>query len=173
MRCSSTLTKIVLKLTLEQLADNESRKYGGCPILGTQTQAQLTKIYGKEDTTTILQGTQTKLILKSVDHETANLTADIIGRQEIKSITENYSRSRRPGRNGNGRTDGFNEQYREVYAVMPDEIKSLPKLSGYLKIDKYCAPVKLKARNFPPCARSFVPLQNHKPQSIQQQWGNR
>jgi len=149
---------------------SESRKYGGCPILGTQTQAQLTKIYGKEDTATILQGTQTKLILKSVDHETASLMADIIGKQEIKSITENYSRSRRGGRNGNGRTDGFNEQYREVYAVMPDEIKSLSKLSGYLKIDKYCAPVRLKGRNFPSCARSFVPLQSHKPQSIEEQW---
>ncbi|MEM7554614.1 MAG: type IV secretion system DNA-binding domain-containing protein [Cyanobacteria bacterium P01_A01_bin.84] len=151
---------------------SEGRKFGGCPILGTQTQAQLTKIYGSEDTATILQGTQTKLILKSVDHETANLMADIIGKQEIKSITENYSRSRRGGRNGNGRTDGFNEQFREVYAVMPDEIKSLPKLSGYLKIDKYCAPVQLKGKNFPPCARSFVPLQDHKPQSIQEQWGD-
>ena len=149
---------------------SESRKFGGCPILGTQTQAQLTKIYGREDTATILQGTQTKLILKSVDHETASLMADIIGKQEIKSITENYSRSRRGGRNGNGRTDGFNEQYREVYAVMPDEIKRLSKLTGYLYIDEYCAPVKLKARNFPPRARSFVPLTNHKPQSIQEQW---
>ena len=151
---------------------SESRKYGGCPILGTQTRSQLTKIYGEEDTKTILQGTQTKLILRSVDHETANSMADIIGKQEIKSITENYSRSRRAGRNGNSRTDGVNEQFREVYAVMPDEIKSLPKLSGYLKIDKYCARVKLKARNFPPCARNFVPLQIYKPQSIQEQWEN-
>lgn len=146
------------------------RKFGGCQILGTQTQAQLTKIYGREDTATILQGTQTKLILKSVDHETATLMANIIGNQDVKSIIENYSRSRRSGRNGNGRTNGFSQQYREVYAVMPDEIKRLPKLSGYIYIDKYCAPVKLKARDFPVRARSFVPLPNHKPQSIQEQW---
>lgn len=128
---------------------SESRKYGGCPILGTQTKSQITKIYGRDDTSTILQGTQTKLILRSVDHETAESMADIIGKQEYIHIAENYSRSRRAGRSGNSKTDSFNEQIRESYAVMPDEIKGLSKLSGYLKIDKYCAPVKLKPKNFP------------------------
>ena len=149
---------------------SESRKYGGCPILGTQTKSQITKIYGKDDTSTILQGTQTKLILRSVDHETAVSMADIIGKQEYIHIAENYSHSRRAGRIGNSKTDSFNEQIRESYAVMPDEIKSLSKLSGYLKIDQYCAPIKLKPRNFPPRARRYVPFQNHNQQSIQEQW---
>lgn len=153
---------------------SESRKYQGCPILGTQTKSQITKIYGQEDTSTILQGTQTKLILRCNDHETANSMADIIGKQEYIDIAENHSRSRHSGRSGNGRTDGFNEQFRESYAVMPDEIKSLPNLSGYLKIDRYCAPIRLKPRKFPLVARSFVALpdsQHHQP-SIQEQWAS-
>jgi len=153
---------------------SESRKFGGCPILGTQTLSQITKVYGKEDTNTILQGTQTKLILRSVDHETAKGMADIIGRQEYKYIAENYSRSRSTGRSGHGRTDSFNEQIRESYAVMPDEIKSLNRLSGYLKIGKDCSPVKLKPRNFYLHARRFVSLSdssNHQnSKSIEEQW---
>lgn len=152
---------------------SESRKYGGCPLLGTQTQSQITQVYGKENTSTILQGTQTKLILRSVDHQTAESMADTIGKQEFIDITQNQSRSRRAGINGNSRTDSYNEQFREVYAVMPDEIKILPNLSGYLKIGRYCAPVKLKPRNFSPCARRHVPLQiSDRQQSIKEQWDN-
>ena len=153
---------------------SKSRKYGGCPILGTQTLSQITKVYGKEDTSTILQGTQTKFILRSVDHETATGMADIIGRQEYIHIAENYSRSRRTGRGGNGSTDSFNEQIRESYAVMPDEIKSLSKLSGYLKIDKYCALVKLKPKSFEHRARRFVHIpdssESQNSKSIEEQW---
>lgn len=54
--------------------------------------------------------------------------------------------------------------------ILGTQIKSLSKLSGYLKIDKYCAPVKLKPKNFPPRARRYVPLPNHNKQSIKQQW---
>ncbi|WP_019504707.1 type IV secretion system DNA-binding domain-containing protein [Pleurocapsa sp. PCC 7319] len=151
---------------------SESRKFGGCPILGTQTKSQITKVYGKEDTSTILQGIQTKLILRSVDHETAESMADTIGKQELIDIAQNHSRSRRAGRNGNGRTDGYNEQFRERYAVMPDEIKSLPNLFGYLKLGRYCAPVELKHQSFPPCARRYVPLRSHEQQSIQEQWSD-
>ena len=149
---------------------SESRKYQGCPIFGTQTKSQITKIYGREDTSTILQGTQTKLILRCPDHETANSMADIIGKQEYIDISENQSRSRHSGRGGNGRTHGFNEQFRESYAIMPDEIKLLPNLEGYLKIDKYCTPVRLKHKKLPVVARNFVPLPDS--QSIQEQWAD-
>ena len=33
---------------------SESRKFRGCPILGTQTPAQITKIYGKEETLSLI-----------------------------------------------------------------------------------------------------------------------
>lgn len=153
---------------------SESRKSLGCPILGTQTESQITKIYGREDTSTILQGTKTKLILNCIDPNTAKTMAEIIGKQEFIYTAENYSRSHHTGRSGNGRTVSLNEQLQESYAVMPDEIKNLPDLSGYLKIAQYCAPVKLKRKKFPARARRFVPLSslstNHGKQSIQSQW---
>ena len=45
----------------------ESRKFGGTLILGTQTDAQIDKIYGEYDTRIVLQGRATKLILNCRD----------------------------------------------------------------------------------------------------------
>jgi hypothetical protein len=56
----------------------------------------------------------------------------IIGKQELLETTENQSRSHHSGRNGSGRTLSFNQQFREVSAVMPSQLQDLPKLKGYL-----------------------------------------
>jgi type IV secretory pathway TraG/TraD family ATPase VirD4 len=152
---------------------SESRKYWGCPILGTQTEAQITKIYGAEDTRTILQGTKTKLILNCTDPQTAETMAKVIGKQEFIHTSENHSRSHHSGRSGNGRTVTLNEQPRESYAVMPDELVNLRDLHGYLKIAEDCAAVKLKPKKFAARARRFVPLPNSSTdQNIQDQWRN-
>ncbi|BAZ45412.1 hypothetical protein NIES4102_24340 [Chondrocystis sp. NIES-4102] len=150
---------------------SESRQYLGCPILGTQTEAQITKIYGAEDTRIILQGTKTKLILNCTDPRTAETMAKIIGKQELIYIAKNRSRSHRSGRSGSGRTDSFNEQLRESYAVMPDQLANLPDLRGYLKIAEFCAPIRLKHKKFAARARRFVSLPSLSPnQSIEEQW---
>lgn len=150
---------------------SESRKYLGCPILGTQTEAQITKIYGAEDTRIILQGTKTKLILNCTDPQTAETMAKIIGKQELIHVSKNRSRSHRSGRNGNGRTITMNEQLRESYAVMPDQLANLSDLKGYLKIAEYCASIKLKPKKFTARARRFVSLPSSSTnQSIQEQW---
>ena len=153
---------------------SESRKYGGCPILGTQTEAQINAKYGQQHTRIILQGTKTKLILNCADPQTAETMAKIIGKQEFHYTAENHSRSRHTGRSGNSRTDSFNEQLRESYAVMPDELANLRDLHGYLKIAQYCAPVRLKPKKFAARARRFVSIQNSATnqgkQSIQDQW---
>ncbi|NJO98807.1 MAG: type IV secretion system DNA-binding domain-containing protein [Pleurocapsa sp. CRU_1_2] len=150
---------------------SESRKYWGCPILGTQTEAQITKIYGLENTRTILQGTKTKLILNCNDPQTAEAMAKIIGRQEFIHTSENHSRSRHSGRSGNGRTVTLNEQPRESYAVMPDELANLRDLHGYLKIAQDCAPIQLKLKKFAVRARRFVPLPSSSTDlSIEAQW---
>lgn len=150
---------------------SESRKYGGCPILGTQTEAQINAKYGQQHTRIILQGTKTKLILNCADPQTAETMAKIIGQQEFHYTAENHSRSRHTGRSGNSRTDSFNEQLRESYAVMPDELANLRDLHGYLKIAQDCAPVKLKPRRFAVRARRFVPLPNSSTDhNIQDQW---
>lgn len=153
---------------------SESRKYQGCPILGTQTEAQITDKYGREQTRIILQGTKTKLILNCADPQTAETMAKVIGKQEFRYLAENHSHSHSSGRSGHGRTVTLNEQIKESYAVMPDELANLPDLQGYLKIAEYCAPIKLKPKRFPARAKKFVSLADsatsYREQSIEEQW---
>ena len=168
---------------------SESRKFLGCPILGTQTEAQITKIYGKEDTRILLQGAKTKLILNCSDPQTAETMAQIIGKQERVDFTNNHNRSHNySGKGaGHGSSEGESEQIREVYAVMPSQLQDLPDLTGYLKISGLpAAQVRLKVQHFPVQAerfipRSQVPTQNtadhptstlsiEKADSIQEQW---
>ena len=149
---------------------SESRKFLGCPILGTQTEAQIVDKYGVQQTRTILQGTKTKLILGCADPQTAETMAKVIGKQEYRYTAENHSRSRKTGRGGNSSTVTLNEQLRESYAVMPDEIANLPDLKGYLKIAQYCAPIKLKPKRLTACVRRFVSMPNQDLRSIKDQW---
>ena len=144
---------------------SESRKFLGCPILGTQTEAQITKIYGREDTRIILQGTKTKLILNCADPQTAETMAKIIGKQESVQVTSNRSRTNHKG--GQNRTVSENEQIKESFAVLPAQLQDLPDLRGYFKIAGLpAAAVRVKIEKFPRRIKRFVRGQD----SIQQQW---
>lgn len=135
---------------------SESRKFLGCPILGTQTEAQITKVYSSEDTRIVLQGTKTKLILRCADPQTAETMAHGIGKQQLVHTLENRSRNF-GGKNGSGRSISQNEQIREDYVVMPDELKILPNLEGYLKFaDLPAAKIKVKHKKFPRHTKQFV-----------------
>jgi hypothetical protein len=152
---------------------SESRKFLGCPILGTQTEAQITKIYGREDTRIILQGTKTKLILNCADPQTAETMARIIGKQESVYLTSNRSRSTHRG--GQNRTVSENEQIKESYAVLPAQLQDLPDLRGYFKIAGLpAAAVRVKVKKFPARTERFVPGTQvnlgQKQESIQEQW---
>ena len=148
---------------------SESRKYLGCPILGTQTEAQITKIYGREDTRIILQGTKTKLILNCADPQTAETMAKIIGKQESVYVASNRSRSTHRG--GQNRTVSENEQLRESFAVFPSELQDLPDLRGYFKIAGLpAAKVLVKVKKFPKIAQRFMASSNKQDETIEQQW---
>jgi hypothetical protein len=111
---------------------SEGRKFNVCPILATQTQAQINRVYGEYDTQIILQGTATKLILNCRDPQTAETMADLIGKQErLEELSSSNSR----------------EQtifIREAYAVMPSELQALPSLQGYLLIADGIPPVRVE-----------------------------
>lgn len=148
---------------------SESRKYLGCPILGTQTEAQITKIYGQEDTRIILQGTKTKLVLNCADPQTAETMAKIIGKQESVHVMSNRSRTNHRG--GQNRTMSENEQIKESFAVLPAELQDLPDLRGYLKIAGFPAGrVRVKVNKFQNRTKRFVAYSNKQEKTIKQQW---
>jgi len=122
---------------------SESRKFKGLPVLGTQTEAQIRKTYGDEDARIILQGTRTKLILNCGDPESAELGANLIGRQERIDRLKSAST---PTSNVLAAllSDPRSESLRETYAVMPSELQGLPKLEGYLAISDGTPAAKVK-----------------------------
>ena len=97
----------------------EGRKFQACPIIATQTTAQIDKIYGRNERQILLQGTASKLILNCRDPDSARTMAEIIGNQEV---LEEFG----------DRTDHKTSIVREKPAVMSAEIQNLPALSGFL-----------------------------------------
>ncbi len=128
---------------------SESRKFLGCPIIGTQAGAQIKKNYGQEDLEILLQGMKTKLVLNCGDPTTAELGASLIGRQERIDIT--YSGS------GLAESSG-SQQIRDVFAVMPSELTNLAKLQGYLAIadGSPIGKVSVVPQNYPTVAERLV-----------------
>ena len=153
---------------------SESRKFKGLPVLGTQTEAQIRKTYGAEDARIILQGTRTKLILNCGDPESAELGANLIGRQERLDRTKSS-----PPITGNPITQllvgaNWSESIRETYAVMPSQLQSLPKLEGYLTISDGtpAAKVKITPRSYDAIADRLQRRSNKVPHIRSQLNGN-
>ena len=107
---------------------SESRKFLGAGFLGTQTEAQLIKTYGKEVARMILQGCATKLILNCRDYETAETFAKVIGKQEV--LEENFSYDHED-------KVSSSETIRDRFTVEPTELQQLQPLHGYLSISGF------------------------------------
>ena len=107
-----------------------SRKHGGATILGLQDIGQLRRLYGVYGAQSISGSCLTRIMLRSVEHATAEWAAQSLGEQEVNEATESLSMGTNDSR------DSVNLQRRVVRRsiVLPSEIMNLPKLSGFLKL---------------------------------------
>jgi hypothetical protein len=108
------------------------RKFGGRCVLGFQSIAQVSSVYGTGDAQTIVENCGNTLILRcsGSDHGgTANFASRLIGQREV--LRTNRSRSRRPGEFLSSTT--LSEHIGIEPAVLDSQIEQLPDLSGYLK----------------------------------------
>lgn len=125
---------------------SEGRKFKVCPILATQTEAQILKTYGTYDSRIILQGLATKLILNCRDPKTAITMSEVIGKQERieDNSNNNYSQS---------------SSIRETFAVLPTELQYLPPLTGYLSFSNEVGVGKVQVipQTFTTLSKAFIP----------------
>ena len=117
------------------------RKFGGRCVLGFQSIAQVSSIYGHGEAQTIVENCSNTLILRCSASEnggTARFASKLIGEREV--IRPTLSRTRRSGL--------FVEPHHSVSrgeqniteaAVLPAEVEQLPDLSGYLKFASHPA----------------------------------
>ena len=113
------------------------RKFGGRCVLGLQSIAQVSSLYGVGDAQTIVENCGNTLILRCSASErggTAQFCARLIGEREV---TRRALARSRDGRGGFGRAARrslqVSEQRVTESAVLPAEIEQLPDLEGYLK----------------------------------------
>ena len=137
---------------------SESRKFKGCPFLGTQTQAQITKIYGREETSILLQGTLIKLMLRCSDPETADTMAKLIGKREILRYKTNESKTSATFKSPASKTKSTVQDYNESFAVLSSEIQNRHDLEGYLKVGGLTSKVQVIYQNFPDMYPDFIDI---------------
>ena len=133
----------------------ESRQFGGCFVLGVQVASALRDLYGRNGAETISGLCGTRVVLAAPDRDTAQWSADSLGRSEVEEISEGYSYGANTIRDGVSLTPR-----RELRALaLPSEIMRLENLAGYLKFPGPfpVASVRLKYVARPKAAERFVP----------------
>ena len=133
----------------------ESRQFGGCFVLGVQVASALRDLYGRNGAETISGLCGTRVVLAAPDRDTAQWSADSLGRSEVEEVTEGYSYGANTIRDGVSLTPR-----RELRALaLPSEIMRLANLEGYLKFPGPfpVASIRLKYVARPARAERFVP----------------
>lgn len=107
----------------------QSRKYGGCFILGMQNYAQLETIYGNE-AKDIFDNMHTRFFFRSPSSNIAELVSRELGSQEVENVQETYSYG------ANTIRDGITLSSQRVMhqIVTPAEIMDLEKMNCYVRL---------------------------------------
>ncbi len=133
----------------------ESRQFGGCFVLGVQVASALRDLYGRNGAETISGLCGTRVVLAAPDRDTAQWSADSLGRSEVEEVAEGFSYGANTIRDGVSLTPR-----RELRALaLPSEIMRLPNLEGYLKFPGPfpVASIRLRYVKRPAAAERFVP----------------
>ncbi len=132
----------------------ESRQFGGCFVLGVQVASALRDLYGRNGAETISGLCGTRAVLAAPDRDTAQWSADSLGRSEVEEVAEGFSYGANTIRDGVSLTPR-----RELRALaLPSEIMRLANLEGYLKFPGPfpVASIRLKYVARPTAAERFV-----------------
>ncbi len=133
----------------------ESRQFGGCFVLGIQVISALRDLYGRNGAETISGLCGTRVVLAAPDRDTAQWSADSLGRTEVEEVAEGFSYGANTIRDGVSLTPK-----RELRPLaLASEIMQLPNLTGYLRFPGPLpvAGIELTHVARPKVAERFVP----------------
>ena len=132
----------------------ESRQFGGCFVLGIQVISALRDLYGRNGAETISGLCGTRLVLAAPDRDTAQWSADSLGRSEVEEVTEGFSYGANTIRDGVSLTPK-----RELRPLaLASEIMQAQSLHGWLRFPGPLpvARIRLNYVNRPKAAERFV-----------------
>jgi type IV secretory pathway TraG/TraD family ATPase VirD4 len=115
------------------------RKFGGRCVLGFQSIAQVSGIYGAAEAQTIVENCGNTLILRCAGSEnggTSQFASRLIGEREVirRQISRGSDREAAFAARGARRSRTITDQHVTETAVMASQIEQLPDLCGYLKL---------------------------------------
>ncbi len=140
------------------------RKFGGRCVLGFQSIAQVSTIYGPGPARTIVENCSNSLVLRCSASEgggTAQFASALIGKREIIRQTVSTNTEAHRIRSDTVRGYSYGEQHQVEDAVMASEIEALPDRAGFVKFASGAAwnfvnfayfDVKQQAESFEPAA---------------------
>ena len=133
----------------------ESRQFGGCFVLGVQVFSALRDLYGRDGAETVSGLCGTRVVLAAPDRDTAEWSAESLGRAEVEEMAESVNYGAETPRGGV--TLGARRVLRPL--VLPAEVARLDSLAGYLKFPGAwpVARIRLRYRQRPKVAERFVP----------------
>ncbi|WP_375210949.1 type IV secretion system DNA-binding domain-containing protein [Hyphococcus sp.] len=142
------------KLTALPQMMAQSRKFGGCAVLGYQSFAQLVEIYGREGAEAIAGNCANWFLMRPNDPMTAKWCSESLGKTERDEAQEGVSVGRHEMRDG--RT--LQKQRVERPVVLPSELRNLKDLEFYLSLGRGWPNAKGKIRIMRPpnVARAFI-----------------
>ena len=132
-------------------------------MLGVQVFSALRDLYGRDGAETVSGLCGTRVVLAAPDRDTAEWSAESLGRAEIEEMAESVSYGAETPRDGV--TLGARRALRPV--VLPAEVARLENLSGYLKFPGPwpVALIGLDYRKRPAVAERFVAKEESRPVS--------
>ena len=142
----------------------ESRQFGGCFVLGVQVISTLRDLYGRNGAETISGLCGTRVVLASPDRDTAQWSADSLGRGEVEEMSEGFSYGASTIRDGISLTPK-----RELRPLtLASEIMRLESLQGWLRFPGPLpvAPIKLRWVKRHRVAERFVGRRKDEPADV-------
>ena len=138
----------------------ESRQFGGCFVLGVQVFSALRDLYGRDGAETVSGLCGTRVVLAAPDRDTAEWSAESLGRAEVEEMAESVNYGAETPRGGV--TLGARRALRPL--VLPAEVARLDSLAGYLKFPGAwpVARIRLRYTKRPKLAERFVPRAEEK-----------
>lgn len=122
-----------------KVALHEGRKYNLRFVIGFQGRSQLEQLYGRE-AEGLMSAPYTRIFLRTNEFAAADWAAKNIGMPERERDIESFTSPLALTAAGKDSVSLRTEK-RTDYIVYPNEIQNLPKLTGYLRYDRFAVPI--------------------------------
>jgi hypothetical protein len=93
-----------------------------CLLYMTQDKAQMVDKYGKDKTEVLISNLNNQLFGKVNNLETARLMSDMVGKEEVETVSVSASKSMGGGKSGGGRNLSQSVSVQERYVIRPQDM---------------------------------------------------